>query len=129
MPGLHHLELWVQDFEVAESTLGWLFLRLGFPRKETWQAGASWQIGDLYLVLEAGPEVSGTHDRRRAGLNHLAFSVADRAEVEAIAAESKARGWILMFEDLHPYAGGAKHYAAYLQDQQGFEVEIVAATS
>ena len=40
--------------------------------------------------------------------------------------EAEAHGWILMFPDKHPYAGGPDHYAAYLTDDQGFEVELVA---
>ncbi|UUU44923.1 hypothetical protein [Streptomyces sp. NBC_00162] len=33
----------------------------------------------------------------------------------------------VMFPDRHPYAGGAQHYAAYLENDDGFEVELVAA--
>jgi hypothetical protein len=31
-----------------------------------------------------------------------------------------------MFADRHPYAGGNQHYAAYLENDEGFEVEVVA---
>lgn len=31
-----------------------------------------------------------------------------------------------MFPDSHPHAGGAQHYAAYLHDTDGYEVELVA---
>ncbi len=31
-----------------------------------------------------------------------------------------------MFADRHPYAGGAGHYAAYLENVDGFEAELVA---
>jgi hypothetical protein len=31
-----------------------------------------------------------------------------------------------MFADRHPYAGGPQHYAAFLQNEDGYEVEIVA---
>lgn len=130
MAALHHLEIWVQDFIPAERSLGWLLERLGFPRKDSWgqgPLGASWQIGGFYLVLEASPAVVADHDRLRAGLNHLAFTVADPETVEVIVAESSQHGWTLMFSEQHPYAGGSSHYAAYLEDSQGFEVEIVAA--
>lgn len=129
MAGLHHLEIWVQDFAAAERSLGWLLGRLGFVRRDSWGAdpiGASWQVGDFYLVLEAGPAVSAGHDRMRAGLNHLAFTVPDAETVESILAESSQHGWTLMFAEQHPYAGGAAHYAGYLEDAQGFEVELVA---
>jgi hypothetical protein len=32
-----------------------------------------------------------------------------------------------MFADAHPHAGGPNHYAAYLENPDGFEVELVAA--
>ena len=36
------------------------------------------------------------------------------------------RAWMERFADRHPYAGGPGHYAAYLEDADGFEVEVVA---
>ncbi|EQD64343.1 Glyoxalase, partial [mine drainage metagenome] len=33
-----------------------------------------------------------------------------------------------LFEDRHPHAGGPNHYAAYLENDDGFEVELVART-
>jgi hypothetical protein len=42
--------------------------------------------------------------------------------------EAAAYGWTLMFPDRHPYAGGDAHYAAYLENEDGFEVELVATT-
>ena len=35
-------------------------------------------------------------------------------------------GWSLLFPDRHPFAGGPEHYAAYLKDRHGYEVELVA---
>jgi hypothetical protein len=34
-----------------------------------------------------------------------------------------------MFPERHPYAGGGQHYAAYLENDDGFEVELVAIKS
>jgi len=31
-----------------------------------------------------------------------------------------------MFPDAHPYAGGGNHYASYLVNADGYEVELVA---
>ncbi|MGO8726360.1 MAG: hypothetical protein ACLQK8_06515 [Streptosporangiaceae bacterium] len=41
-------------------------------------------------------------------------------------AAAPAHGWQLLFADRHPHAGGSQHYAAYLEDSDGFEVELVA---
>lgn len=34
-----------------------------------------------------------------------------------------------MFPEKHPHAGGAEHYAAYLQNDDGFEVELVSSAA
>jgi ribonuclease HI/catechol 2,3-dioxygenase-like lactoylglutathione lyase family enzyme len=124
---LHHVEIWVQDLEAARSSMGWLFERLGFLPKDTWNNGASWAGNGVYLVLEAGPDVlPGSHERRRQGVNHLAFNAGTRAEVDLLARRAASHGWSLMYGDKHPHAGGPDHYAAYLENAEGFEVELVA---
>jgi catechol 2,3-dioxygenase-like lactoylglutathione lyase family enzyme len=84
----------------------------------------------MYIVLEQSPARSAfRHDRCRPGLNHLAFHVTDRATVDRMVGEALLHGWRLMFADRHPYAGGEEHYAAYLEDSDGYEVELVAPPS
>lgn len=79
------------------------------------------------LPLEEGEQGPGSgHDRRAPGLNHLAFHVEGQALVDDLAATAVEHGWTLLFPDRHPYAGGQEHYAAYLEDADGFEVELVA---
>jgi len=57
----------------------------------------------------------------------LALHAGDRAALDKLVEEAAGHGWSLLFADKHPYAGGEKHYAAYLEDRDGFEVELVAA--
>lgn len=35
-------------------------------------------------------------------------------------------GWVQLFQDKYPHAGGPGHYAAYLTNSDGFELELVA---
>lgn len=124
---LHHLEIWVEDITAAGREWGWLLGRLGYRLGDDWGHGQAWELGPLYVVVESGSDVvAGRHERRRAGLNHLAFQGGSRAEVDAIVADCAQGGWRLMFADRHPHAGGADHYAAYLESGEGFEVELVA---
>lgn len=124
---LHHVELWVADLAATRNSLGWLLTSMGYEVFQEFSAGVSWRLGDTYIVAEQSPAlVPGAHDRMRAGLNHLAFHVESRAEVDRLTSESSGHGWKLMFADRHPYAGGPDYYAAYLEDDQGFEVELVA---
>ncbi len=124
---LHHLEVWVRDLGAARQSLGWLVERLGFTEKDSWANGVSYAGDGFYLVLEAGPDVEAVpHERRRPGLNHLAFNAGTRSEVDLLARRAASHGWTLLFPERHPFAGGAEHYAAYLENAEGFEVELVA---
>jgi RimJ/RimL family protein N-acetyltransferase/catechol 2,3-dioxygenase-like lactoylglutathione lyase family enzyme len=125
--GVHHVELWVADLDAAERSLGWLFTELGWREYQRWPRGVSWRHGSSYVVVEDSPDRRGDrHERTRPGLNHLALHVEDRAALDRITAAAPGRGWRLMFADRHPYAGGPDHLAAYLENADGFEVELVA---
>lgn len=125
--GLHHVELWVPDLARTEASLGWLLTELGWLPGTRWPGGTSWHRGSTYLVVEASPDRSAReHDRLRPGLNHLALHAGTPAAVAALTDAALARGWRLLFADRHPHAGGDHQYAAYLEDPDGFEVELVA---
>ncbi|MEU6378189.1 VOC family protein [Streptomyces sp. NPDC046909] len=124
---LHHVELWVPDLGRAVTSWGWLLERLGCEPYQDWQAGRSWRTGETYVVVEQSPAMTADrHDRLRPGLNHLAFHVRNREELDELVASAPAHGWTLLFPDRHPFAGGPEHCAAYLENEDGFEVELVA---
>ncbi|MDX6389140.1 MAG: hypothetical protein QOJ73_203 [Streptosporangiaceae bacterium] len=124
---IHHIELWVPDLTRAEASWGWLLGALGYELFQQWPEGQSWRAGGTYIVLEQSPARSAfRHDRLRPGLNHLAFHVATSDGMQDLVAHALDHGWRLMFIDRHPYAGGDQHFAAYLEDQDGYEVELVA---
>jgi RimJ/RimL family protein N-acetyltransferase/catechol 2,3-dioxygenase-like lactoylglutathione lyase family enzyme len=125
---LHHVELWVPDLARTERSLGWLLTELGWLPYTRWRDGVSWRRGSTYLVVEASPDRSAAeHDRLRPGLNHIALHGGSPDRVAELTEAALARGWRLLFADRHPYAGGTHQYAAYLEDPDGFEVELVAA--
>jgi catechol 2,3-dioxygenase-like lactoylglutathione lyase family enzyme len=125
---LHHIELWVPDLERAAGSWGWLLERLGHEPYQDWPTGRSWRVEETYVVVEESPALRGDrHDRLLPGLNHLAFHVpGGRADLDGLVAEAAGHGWTLLFPDRHPYAGGPEHCAAYLENVDGFEVELVA---
>lgn len=126
---LHHIELWVPDLTRAEASWGWLLAQLGYQIYQEWPEGKSWRAGATYIVIEQSPDrVAGRHDRCRPGLNHLAFHVASREEMDDIVLHAPDYGWRLLYTDRHPFAGGDDHYAAYLENRDGYEVELVAPT-
>ncbi|WP_229071282.1 VOC family protein [Actinoplanes sp. DH11] len=123
--GLHHVELWVPDVAGAAGPWGWLLGELGWVEFQEWPAGRSWRHDGVYLVLEQSPALSGpVHDRTAPGLNHLAFTVPDTAEVDRLWAAAPGHGWTHLFADRYPHAGGPDNYAAHLSDPWGYEAEL-----
>jgi catechol 2,3-dioxygenase-like lactoylglutathione lyase family enzyme len=127
---LHHVELWVPDLERAVRQWGWLLTELGFRPFQNWPAGRSWALGTTYLVLEQSPDLTAAvHERQRPGLNHLAFYAGDHGRVDHLVETGQSHGWLPLFEDRYPHAGGPAHYAGYLVNADGYEVELVATPS
>jgi len=123
----HHVELWVPDLLRAAHEWGWLLTELGWSAFRSWGDGRSWRLGGTYLVVEQSPDLDDdTHRRRRPGLNHLAFHCGPRARLDSLVEAGGQHGWQLMFADRHPYAGGLQHCAGYLENSDGFEVELVS---
>ncbi len=120
---VHHLDLWVSDVDVAQDEWGWLLGELG------WEAdrGPRWEHPDgTYVFLERSPDQTDeAHDRFRPGFNHIALATDERQLLDRIRAESSAHGWHEMFADRYPHAGGEDHLALYLENSEGFEVEVV----
>lgn len=127
---VHHVELWVPDVNHATEQWGLLLTELGYHQPfQDWPQGCSWILGGTYIVIEQSPDmVPGAHDRKRPGLNHLAFHAGDRATVDTLAAAAPRYGWRLLFPDRHPYAGGSHTYAAYLANTDGYKVELITDT-
>ena len=129
---MHHIELWVPDLVRAERSWGWLLTRLGAEPYQSWPHGRSWRWptaddDGVYVVVEQSPALAGDrHERLAPGLNHLAFWAGSAGELDALVTEAPQHGWRLLFGDRHPYAGGPDHRAAYLEDDDGYEVELVA---
>jgi catechol 2,3-dioxygenase-like lactoylglutathione lyase family enzyme len=124
---LHHLTLWVPDLERAEESWNWLLGELGYTRDETVERVVLLRhAGGVSVVLEQSPDmVPGMlYSRMRPGLNHLAFHVDSAEALNTINEQASDHGWSALPGDRHPIAGGA--HVAYLEDRDGFEVELVA---
>ncbi|OXM64780.1 MULTISPECIES: GNAT family N-acetyltransferase [Amycolatopsis] len=123
----HHVEVWVPDLARAEESFGWLLTELGWREHQRWRDGVSWKLGPGYLVIEQSPALTGTvHDRCAPGLNHLALHAGPPEHVDELATAALEHGWRPLFADRYPHAGGPDHHAAYLENADNFEVELVA---
>ncbi|WP_317231333.1 VOC family protein [Clavibacter sp. MX14-G9D] len=122
---LHHVELQVRDLDAALASWGWLLGELGYAEETRWSAGATLRLGDAYLVIARAPR-DVPHDRRGAGLSHLAFHAGSAADVERLWVAAPEHGWAHLYVDRHPFAGGPDHRAAFLEDGERMKVELVA---
>lgn len=127
MPGLHHVEIWVADLEQALGSWRWLLAEVGFVVEQTWPDGESWGAAGSYLSFTTSPNLSAAeHDRRRPGVNHLAFKVGTPDSVDLIMANAPSHGWSRLYHDRYPHAGGPDSYAGWLENVEGFKAEVVA---
>lgn len=123
---IHHLEVYVSDLGASARFWGWLLGRFGYEPFQEWDDGISFRTAATYLVFVAAPDASRDLDRRQAGLNHIAFGLASRTDVDALRADLAARGERLLYDDRYPHAGGVDHYAVFCEDPDGIKVEVVA---
>ncbi|CAM3797314.1 VOC family protein [Mesobacillus zeae] len=125
---LHHIELYVSDLQ--RTALFWegFLTELGYEIYQKWDKGISFRHETAYLVFVQADErfMNPPYDRRRVGLNHLAFHAQSREQVDKVTAMLKVRGVQILYPDKHPYAGGVNHYAVYFEDPDRIKVELVA---
>jgi catechol 2,3-dioxygenase-like lactoylglutathione lyase family enzyme len=125
---LHHLTLWVPDLARAEQSWNWLLGELGYTRDVSVDRVVLLRHpSGVAVVLEQSPDmVPGMlYSRMRPGLNHLAFRVEPSSALATITEQAGDYGWSALPGDRHPIAGGAQ--VTYLEDRDGFEVELVAS--
>lgn len=127
---LHHLTLWVPELERAEESWSWLLGELDYERDPSVERVVVFRHpSGVAVVLERSPDmVPGMlYSRMRPGLNHLAFRVDSSELLDRVADRAGEHGWSTLAGDRHAIVGGAK--VVYLEDRDGFEVELVAATA
>lgn len=126
-PVLHHVTLWVPDLARADESWSWLLGQLGYRRDRSLPTVALFRhhSGFAFAIEQSADMVPGMlYSRLRPGLNHVAFAIDTSAALNSILAGCNAYGWSALPVDRHPIAGGAD--VAYLEDRDGFEVELVA---
>jgi len=124
---LHHLTLWVPDVSRSEPPWRWLLEQLGYGLDPSLDRVLVFRHPSGFaVVLEQSPDmVPGMlYSRLRPGVNHIAFRLESASTLDDIVPKASDHGWALLPADRHPIAGGAR--VAYLEDADGFEVELVA---
>ena len=125
---LHHLTLWVPDLERARVSWSWLLGELGYVAEPSIDSITLLRHTSGFVVAleQSSDMVPGMlYSRMRPGVNHLAFAVDSSGALAAIVSRADQYGWKALPVDRHPIAGASE--VAYLEDRDGFEVELVVA--
>lgn len=124
---LHHLTLWVPDLGRSEPAWRWLLEELGYVLDRNLDRLLVFRHPQGFSVaVEQSPDmVPGMlYSRFRPGVNHIAFRLDSVSLLDDILAKASDHGWSPLPSDRHPIAAEAR--VAYLEDVDGFEVELVA---
>ena len=125
---LYHVQVNVGDPAVSlpfyRALLGYLEHRP--VHDEAGVAGFSDGRTDLWFIGAAPPHAAARFHRKRAGLNHLAFRVGRREDVDRFAAEFLAPRRIAALYDtpreFPEYAPG--YYAVFFEDPDRLKLEV-----
>ncbi|WP_193508874.1 VOC family protein [Cryobacterium sp. BB736] len=120
---IDHVGLGVPDMEIAKAYYDELMPMVGFqPCFGNGYCPNDWNGAQLFLYESTE---DGAYSRHHSGLQHLAFLVATREEVDTVHAWVRDRG----DEVLHaprPFPQFGEHcYATYFLDPHGFKLEVV----
>lgn len=127
--GVHHIDLTVRDIAASAPFYEALLGFLGYTRVKQEAALHVWDL------IRGGEVVAGValraarsereHDRTSAGLHHLAFHAADRADVDSAHALMKETGATILDRPAAYPEYGVGYYAVFLADPDGLKLEVV----
>ena len=123
---IHHIELNVSNLKLTRKFYDSLLPLIGYHQFQDWSEGFSYRKDKEYIVfVQTPPEyLEAGYHRKAAGLNHIAFHAPSSLEVDAITAKMRQSGISILYQDRHPYAGGAKTYAVFMEDPDRLKIEV-----
>ena len=126
---VHHIDLTVRDLAVSAPFYDALLSFLGYRRVKQEAALHVWDLAPegrlLAGVALRAARSDRAHDRTSAGLHHLAFRAADRADVAAAHALMKQHGATILDPPADYPQYGAGYHAVFLADPDGLKLEVV----
>ncbi len=125
---IHHIEIYVHDLKRSKAFWTWLLEALGYKIYQQWSEGISYILNDSYLCFVQTEEayLAPEYHRKRTGLNHLAFHLDSRQQVDQFTEMLREKDIKILYEEKHPYAGGKNYYAVFFEDPDRIKVELVA---
>ncbi|CAN5336115.1 VOC family protein [soil metagenome] len=127
--GVHHVDLVVSSIARSLPFYSELLGPLGYHRVsqvEGERGETIWYLSGLGTTvgLREAESESGSYDRYRIGLHHLAFEADSRAQVDDRAAWVRTQG-VEVENDPQEYTYIPGYYATFFYDPDGLKLEIV----
>lgn len=122
---LEHLDIVVSDLQRSGEFWSAFLSELGYHEYAKSATGWSWTNNESTVFLLAAERgyLEPSYHRKRVGLNHLAFAVSTRRQVDDLAASLQQRGVSLLYGG--PRAGRST-YAVFFEDPDRIKIEVVA---
>ena len=125
---IHHIDLTVSDLAASSAYYDKVLGRLGYTRSGQYEGEVpTWELSDAGSTLSIGLHAASTgagHDRRSAGLHHLAFHLASRADVDDFHAFLR-REEVPILDAPAEYGYTPGYYAVFFADPDGIKLELV----
>ncbi len=129
---VHHIDLTVSDMSASrpfyEAVLGFMGYRVG----DVHDNGLDFDLIDqnapfcsIGLLKARGEHAARAHDRYSAGLHHLAWNAASRADVDALYQLLLKIGATILDAPAHYPRYGPDYYAVFFADPDGLKLEYV----
>ena len=122
---LEHLDIVVSDLQRSGEFWSAFLSELGYQEYAKSATGWSWTNNEstVFLLAAEPGYLDPPYHRKRVGLNHLAFAVSTRRQVDDLAASLQQRGVSLLYGGPRP---GRSTYAVFFEDPDRIKIEVVA---
>src|SRR5205823_14233677 len=122
---LEHLDIYVSDLARSGEFWGAFLTALGYREFAKSPTGWSWTNDEsTVFLLQAEPEyLDPPYHRKRVGMNHLAFAVSSKQQVDALATVLVGRRVPMLYGGPRT---GRTTYAVFFEDPDRIKIEVVA---
>lgn len=125
---ISHIEIYVSNLAKSKEFWGFLLEKyLNYTKFQEWDKGISWKLDETYIVFVQTQDkyLDISYHRSRTGLNHLAFHIDTKDQLDAIVHELEMRGQKILYNDRFRKEETDDPYSIFFEDPDRIKVELV----